>query len=61
MYILVFLGLTSDQLITELKRRKSLEFDPHTGKGFAYVYTLNDVRFKTIQQAFDMFSTDESG
>lgn len=53
-------GLTSDQLITELKRRKSVEFDPHTGKGFAYVYTLNDDRFKTIQKAFDMFSTDES-
>ena len=48
-------GLTEEALLEELRVRKKVEVDPHTGKIFAYVYTSEDERFRTIQKAFDMF------
>ena len=46
-------------LIKELKRRKNLEVDPHTGKIFAYVYTREDDKFDTVQKAYDVFQFEE--
>ena len=42
-----------------LKSRRHDEFDPDTGKGFAYVYTLNNAQFQSVQKAFDMFEFSE--
>ena len=42
-----------------LKRRRHNEFDPDTGKGFAYVYTLNNAQFQLVQKAFDLFEFNE--
>ena len=50
-----FKGLSNDELLAELQRRKEAEFDPDSGKAFAYVYTMEDSRFQAVQKAFDMF------
>ena len=34
----------------ELEARKKMEADPHSGRMFAYVYTLEDKRFATVQK-----------
>lgn len=39
----------------ELRRRKEMETDPHSGKIFAYVYTSEDTKFNAMATAFDMF------
>ena len=57
----VVLGLTEEELVEELRKRKKAEVDPHTGKMFAYVYTSEDQRFYTIQKIFDMFEFEEDG
>ena len=54
-YNVVSLGLTKQQLLQELRQRKERETDPHSGKIFAYVYTSEDEKFKSVQTAFDMF------
>jgi len=48
-------GLSHQELLEELQKRKKAEVDPHTGKIFAYVYTSEDTRFQIVQKAFDMF------
>ena len=48
-------GLTRGELLQELKQRKKLEKDPHSGKMFAYVYTSEDDKFCSVQAAFDLF------
>lgn len=48
-------GLSNDKLLEELQKRKEAEFDPDSGRGFAYVYTKEDPRFHAVQKAFDMF------
>ncbi len=50
-----------DELLAEVKRRKEVQVDPHTGKVFAYVYTTDDDKFKTIQKAFDLLEFDDGG
>ncbi len=57
-FSLSILGVPEDELLDELKKRKDVQVDPHTGKIFAYVYTTEDERFHTIQKAFDMFEFD---
>ena len=52
-------GLSHEALLEELKQRKKVEVDPHTGKIFAYVYTTEDDRFQSLQKAFDMFEFNE--
>lgn len=42
-------------MLQELKKRKQVESDPHTGKMFAYVYTSEDEKFHSVQAAFDLF------
>ncbi len=53
-------GLSQEKLLDELKRRKKVEVDPHTGKIFAYVYTSKDARFDTVEKAFDLFQWPDS-
>lgn len=53
-------GLSQEKLLDELKRRKKVEIDPHTGKIFAYVYTSKDARFDTVEKAFDLFQWPDS-
>lgn len=57
----VALGLTKEELVEELRRRKKAEVDPHTGKVFAYVYTSEDQHFHTIKKIYDMFEFEEDG
>lgn len=52
-------GLSQEELLEELKRRKKLEEDPKSGRLFAYVYTSEDERFHTLQKAFDMFEFEQ--
>lgn len=55
---ILFIGLTSDELMTLLKEYKAQSFDPDTGKGFAYVYTQQNDKFKCIETVYDMFNDD---
>ena len=42
-----------------LEKYKAKSFDPDTGKGFAYVYSLQNNKFnKTIEKVYDMFSAE---
>jgi len=48
-------GLSHQELLEELQKRKKAKVDPHTGKIFAYVYTSEDTRFQIVQKVVDMF------
>ncbi|XP_019855201.1 PREDICTED: sphingosine-1-phosphate lyase-like [Amphimedon queenslandica] len=48
-------GLANEKLLEELQRRKAADFNPDSGKGFAYVYTVHNQQFQTVQKAFDLF------
>lgn len=50
--------MTNEELLDILKQRKINDFDSDSGKGFAYVYTLNNSQFKTVQKAFDHFQLE---
>lgn len=52
-------GLSQEELLEELKQKKKVEVDPHTGKIFAYVYTSEDERFHCLEKVFDMFEFDK--
>ena len=54
------IGLSEQELLSILRKKKSEEFNPHTGKGFAYVYTLEDSRFKAIKEAYNMYTLEQS-
>lgn len=55
-----WVGLSEQELLSILKKKKSEEFDPHSGKGFAYVYTSEDARFKAIKEVYSMYSSEQS-
>lgn len=55
----ITVGLSNEKLLDNLKRRRHDEFDPDSGKGFAYVYTLNNAQFQSVQKAFDLFEFNE--
>ena len=51
----IYIGLSKEELIAELEKRKDRDIDPHSGKIFAYVYTSQDEKFSCVQKAYDMF------
>lgn len=52
-------GLSSTELMELLKTYRAKAFNPHSGKGFAYVYTMENEKFECIEKAYDMFSGDD--
>ncbi|XP_066264049.1 sphingosine-1-phosphate lyase-like [Branchiostoma lanceolatum] len=49
-------GLSCDDILQEMKKlQKEKDTDPHAGKMFAYVYTLQDDASKVQKEAVDMF------
>ena len=53
-------GVSREELVLELGRRKGMETDPHSGKMFAYVYTRGGAKFDAVETAFDMFQFENS-
>lgn len=50
--------MESDELMKLLREYRAKAFNPHSGKSFAYVYTLENEKFKSVEKAYDMFSGD---
>ena len=55
--------MSPEELTVLLKKYKAKEFDPHSGKGFAYVYTQDNEKFKVVEEVYEMFSggDDDAG
>ena len=50
------LGVSSEELLAEMKTLKDAEINPEDGKVFAYVYTAEGDTFDLQKKAFDMFT-----
>ena len=54
--MLSLLGVSSEELLAEMKKLKDAEINPEDGKVFAYVYTAEGDTFDLQKKAFDMFT-----
>ena len=54
--VISLLGVSSEELLAEMKKLKDAEINPEDGKVFAYVYTAEGDTFDLQKKAFDMFT-----